>query len=150
MFAPLYENSKGHWNRYAILTLATKSELTVYSTIHGMVYNAMKLFMEVNPQLFDECSHEYTEHQNNADQRLQARQAKWDRLSELAQKMKAGFPPAAAASVTGGAASGTSVTSPLRTDDTDPLRLEQLRLQDDATAPVQDRTRGQQQASSVR
>jgi hypothetical protein len=34
-----------------------------------MVYNAMKMFMEINPQLFDECSHDYTEHQNNADQR---------------------------------------------------------------------------------
>ena len=32
-----------------------------------MVYNAMKLFMEINPQLFDDCSHDYTEHQNNAE-----------------------------------------------------------------------------------
>ncbi|KAJ5223360.1 hypothetical protein N7468_007902 [Penicillium chermesinum] len=56
MFAPLYENSKGHWNR----------------TIHSMVYNAMKMFMEINPQLFDECSHDYTEHQNGAEQ-----QTKW-------------------------------------------------------------------------
>lgn len=122
--------------------------LTIYSTIHGMVYNAMKLFMEVNPQLFDECSHEYTETQNNADQRLQARQAKWDRLADLAQKMKSGLPPAA--SVMAGTAPGSRMITPSRTDDTDPLRLEQLRLQDDATAPVQDRTRGQQQPSSVR
>lgn len=127
MFAPLYENSKGHWNR----------------TIHGMVYNAMKLFMEVNPQLFDECSHEYTESQNTADQRAQARQAKWDRLTELAQKMKSGLPRAA--SVAAGTAPGSTITAS-RTDDTDPLRLEQLRLQDDAT----DSTRGQQQISSVR
>ncbi|KAF1346052.1 phosphatase 2A regulatory B subunit-domain-containing protein [Delphinella strobiligena] len=127
MFAPLYENSKGHWNR----------------TIHGMVYNAMKLFMEVNPQLFDECSHEYTESQNTADQRAQARQAKWDRLTELAQKMKSGLPPAP--SVAAGTAPGSTI-APLRTDDTDPLRLEQLRLQDDAS----DSTRGQQQISSVR
>ncbi|KAK0282597.1 serine/threonine-protein phosphatase 2A 56 kDa regulatory subunit delta isoform [Friedmanniomyces endolithicus] len=72
MFAPLYENSKGHWNR----------------TIHGMVYNAMKLFMEVNPQLFDECSHDYTEQQNNAEAVKQVRQAKWDRLAQLAEQMK--------------------------------------------------------------
>ncbi|CZT21427.1 related to B56-delta regulatory subunit of protein phosphatase 2A [Ramularia collo-cygni] len=72
MFAPLYENSKGHWNR----------------TIHGMVYNAMKLFMEVNPQLFDECSHNYTEDQNNAEGVKAARQAKWDRLTQLAESMK--------------------------------------------------------------
>lgn len=117
--------------------------LMIYSTIHGMVYNAMKLFMEVNPQLFDECSHEYTESQNTADQRAQARQAKWDRLTELAQKMKSGLPPAP--SVAAGTAPGSTI-APLRTDDTDPLRLEQLRLQDDAS----DSTRGQQQISSVR
>ncbi|KAI1615264.1 phosphatase 2A regulatory B subunit-domain-containing protein [Exophiala viscosa] len=83
MFAPLYENSKGHWNR----------------TIHGMVYNAMKLFMEINPQLFDECSHDYNEMQNTAGDREKARQAKWQKLSEQANKMKAGVakPPTTSA-----------------------------------------------------
>jgi len=75
MFAPLYENSKGHWNR----------------TIHGMVYNAMKLFMEINPQLFDECSHDYNELQNTAGQREKAREAKWEKLTEQANRMKAGL-----------------------------------------------------------
>ncbi|EXJ91622.1 hypothetical protein A1O3_00172 [Capronia epimyces CBS 606.96] len=73
MFAPLYENSKGHWNR----------------TIHGMVYNAMKLFMEINPQLFDECSHDYNELQNNAPQREKEREAKWAKLTEQANKNRA-------------------------------------------------------------
>ncbi|KAK5937171.1 serine/threonine-protein phosphatase 2A 56 kDa regulatory subunit delta isoform [Knufia obscura] len=80
MFAPLYENSKGHWNR----------------TIHGMVYNAMKLFMEINPQLFDDCSHDYNEHQNNADKREQARKDKWARLQAQADKMKKGLKPVSA------------------------------------------------------
>ncbi|KAL2167155.1 hypothetical protein VTG60DRAFT_1645 [Thermothelomyces hinnuleus] len=73
MFAPLYENSKGHWNR----------------TIHGMVYNAMKLFMEINPQLFDDCSHEYTEQQNNAAAREALRQRKWAAIQEQANRRKA-------------------------------------------------------------
>ncbi|OCL02102.1 protein phosphatase 2A regulatory B subunit [Glonium stellatum] len=120
MFAPLYENSKGHWNR----------------TIHGMVYNAMKLFMEVNPQLFDDCSHDYAESQNNADQRQQSRQSRWDKLAELAKARQNGrieAKPAAAA-----AGQGSKVSSPMRLDDADPLsqdsqrRLEALRLQDDA------------------
>ncbi|KAH8664154.1 protein phosphatase 2A regulatory B subunit [Xylariales sp. PMI_506] len=68
MFAPLYENSKGHWNR----------------TIHGMVYNAMKLFMEINPQLFDDCSHEYTEQQNNAPAREALRERKWATIKDQA------------------------------------------------------------------
>ncbi len=50
-----------------------------------MVYNAMKLFMEINPQLFDDCSHEYTEHQNNAEARETARENKWKALSEQAK-----------------------------------------------------------------
>ncbi|KAI1334775.1 phosphatase 2A regulatory B subunit-domain-containing protein [Xylariaceae sp. FL0016] len=72
MFAPLYENSKGHWNR----------------TIHGMVYNAMKLFMEINPQLFDDCSHEYNEQQNNAPAREALRERKWAAIKEQATKRK--------------------------------------------------------------
>ncbi|CAI7678367.1 unnamed protein product [Penicillium pancosmium] len=77
MFAPLYENSKGHWNR----------------TIHSMVYNAMKMFMEINPQLFDECSHEYTEHQNNAEQREKSRLDRWDLIEQQATMRKNGAPP---------------------------------------------------------
>ncbi|KAI2732908.1 hypothetical protein DTO012A8_10125 [Penicillium roqueforti] len=77
MFAPLYENSKGHWNR----------------TIHSMVYNAMKMFMEINPQLFDECSHDYTEHQNNADQREKIRSERWDVIEQQAKDRKNGIPP---------------------------------------------------------
>lgn len=48
----------------------------------------MKLFMEINPQLFDDCSHDYNEHQNNADKREQARKEKWARLQSQADRMK--------------------------------------------------------------
>ncbi|PSS00792.1 phosphatase 2A regulatory B subunit-domain-containing protein [Coniella lustricola] len=101
MFAPLYENSKGHWNR----------------TIHGMVYNAMKLFMEINPQLFDDCSQEYTEHQNNAAAREQQRERKWAAIQELAQKHKT---------------NGKTVTSTEDNDGTEDnqKRLDSLRLQE--------------------
>lgn len=58
-----------------------------------MVYNAMKMFMEINPQLFDECSHEYTEHQNNAEQREQARLSRWDKIEEQAKDRKNGVAP---------------------------------------------------------
>jgi serine/threonine-protein phosphatase 2A regulatory subunit B' len=104
MFAPLYENSKGHWNR----------------TIHGMVYNAMKLFMEVNPQLFDDCSHDYAESQNNATQRQQSRQDRWDKLAKLAESRSNGT-------------AEKSAVDPMRMDDSE-SRLENLRLQDDGTA----------------
>lgn len=97
-----------------------------------MVYNAMKLFMEINPQLFDDCSHDYTEHQNNAEAREQAREDKWKALAEQAGRSKTNgaVPPAGPASP-----SRTKVT-PLRTDDVDPItednqkRLDSLKLQD--------------------
>lgn len=56
-------------------------------TIHGMVYNAMKLFMEINPQLFDECSHHYNEMQLTAETREKSRQDRWDKLSQLARSL---------------------------------------------------------------
>lgn len=40
MFPSLYGNSKPHWNK----------------TIHGIIYNASKFFVEMNPKLFDECN----------------------------------------------------------------------------------------------
>ena len=43
MFPALYKNSKNHWNK----------------TIHGLIYNALKLFMEMNQKLFDECTQQY-------------------------------------------------------------------------------------------
>ncbi|QSZ32891.1 hypothetical protein DSL72_002472 [Monilinia vaccinii-corymbosi] len=116
MFAPLYENSKGHWNR----------------TIHGMVYNAMKLFMEINPQLFDDCSHDYTEHQNNAEAREKARENKWKVLVEQAGKSKAN----GSVLPSGPASPSQTIGSPLQADDVDPMtednqkRLDSLKLQD--------------------
>ncbi len=54
-----------------------------------MVYNAMKLFMEINPQLFDDCSHEYTEQQNNAGAREAMRERKWAASTDQANRRKA-------------------------------------------------------------
>ncbi|KAH7318184.1 phosphatase 2A regulatory B subunit-domain-containing protein [Stachybotrys elegans] len=113
MFAPLYENSKGHWNR----------------TIHGMVYNAMKLFMEINPQLFDDCSHDYTEQQNSAAAREALRERKWAALGEKAnqQRLASGVD----------APRATAAVLP-RLDEVDPVtednqkRLDSLKLQDPA------------------
>lgn len=58
-----------------------------------MVYNAMKMFMEINPQLFDECSHEYTEHQNSSEKREKTRQDRWDMIERQATNRKNGVPP---------------------------------------------------------
>lgn len=93
MFAPLYENSKGHWNRY--VQDATVRDIGCalhvinilehgHRTIHGMVYNAMKLFMEINPTLFDECTSAYAADQESAPQRLSERENVWKMLEDKA------------------------------------------------------------------
>jgi serine/threonine-protein phosphatase 2A regulatory subunit B' len=98
-----------------------------------MVYNAMKLFMEINPQLFDDCSHEYTERQNTAEQREQMRQSKWDRLEQQAQSRR-NNQPTATSSIT---PRGPRINPPPRIDEVDPItqdsqkRLDALRLQDE-------------------
>ena len=91
-----------------------------------MVYNAMKLFMEINPQLFDDCSHDYTELQNSAETREQARKNKWDRLSEQANRMKSGLGAPASAN-----APSSKFESDTMTQDSQ-KRLDALKLHDDA------------------
>lgn len=58
-----------------------------------MVYNAMKMFMEINPQLFDECSHEYNERQNSAEERERSRKERWEKLAAQAKDRQNGVPP---------------------------------------------------------
>ena len=149
MFAPLYENSKGHWNRLASLH-SEEQPTNCVRTIHGMVYNAMKLFMEINPQLFDDCSHDYTEHQNTADERQQLRQSKWDQLAEQAsarQNSQASVLPTTNLR-------GQKINASARIDEADPIgqdnqkRLEALRLQDEGiSGRDQRRTERQNQVS---
>ena len=108
-----------------------------------MVYNAMKLFMEINPALFDDCSHEYTEMQNSAAGREQNRKEKWDRLDALASKMKSGLGPPP-----------TTIKAPAEThNDIDPLtqdsqkRLDALKLQDESA--TRDRRRDGEKGNAV-
>ena len=57
IFPALYQNSKSHWNRYVLL-MSMFSTIDIYCTrrtIHGMIYNALKLFMDMNPELFEEA-----------------------------------------------------------------------------------------------
>lgn len=94
-----------------------------------MVYNAMKLFMEINPQLFDDCSHDYTELQNSAGTREQARKSKWDKLSEQANKMKTGLGPPRSDS--GKVNQPSSETDSITQDSQ--KRLDALKLHDETT-----------------
>ncbi|KAF4532338.1 hypothetical protein B566_EDAN003641 [Ephemera danica] len=71
MFPSLYRNSKSHWNK----------------TIHGLIYNALKLFMEMNQKLFDECTQNYKqEKQRREKERVKEREEAWVRIEELAMQ----------------------------------------------------------------
>ena len=64
MFPALYRNSKNHWNK----------------TIHGLIYNALKLFMEMNQKLFDECTQKYKAERMKEKERLKQRQDAWNKV----------------------------------------------------------------------
>ncbi|KAJ9128308.1 Serine/threonine-protein phosphatase 2A 56 kDa regulatory subunit delta isoform [Naganishia onofrii] len=75
VFPVLYTNSKTHWNR----------------TIHGMIYNALKVFVEINPQLFEECQHGYKAMKREEAERAIARYDEWMRLREIAIHNAGGY-----------------------------------------------------------
>jgi len=69
MFPALYKNSKSHWNK----------------TIHGLIYNALKLFMEMNQKLFDECTQQYKLEQKKEKEKAKQRIEAWKKLDDLAR-----------------------------------------------------------------
>ncbi|XP_075983156.1 serine/threonine-protein phosphatase 2A 56 kDa regulatory subunit gamma isoform-like isoform X1 [Anticarsia gemmatalis] len=76
MFPSLYRNTKSHWNK----------------TIHGLVYNALKLFMEMNQKLFDECTQQYKQEKQKERERLLAREEVWQALEARAAANPAAAP----------------------------------------------------------
>ncbi|KAM6208191.1 serine/threonine-protein phosphatase 2A 56 kDa regulatory subunit delta isoform 2-T2 [Sarcoramphus papa] len=69
MFPALYKNSKSHWNK----------------TIHGLIYNALKLFMEMNQKLFDDCTQQYKAEKQKGRFRMKEREEMWQKIEELAR-----------------------------------------------------------------
>jgi len=68
----LYKNSKEHWN----------------SAVHGLTFNVLKLLMEADPQLFDECSAKHRHEEEGEELKEHARQQKWDILLKLHKEKK--------------------------------------------------------------
>ncbi len=99
-----------------------------------MVYNAMKLFMEINPQLFDDCSHEYNEQRDTADEREKIRQSKWDKIAQQAMARR----NSQSSLIPATNSRGQKINAPARIEEVDPItqdsqkRLDALRLQDES------------------
>merc|ERR1712083_146822 len=73
----LYKNSKQHWN----------------SAVHGLTFNVLKLLMEADPQLFDQCSAQHRTDEEEEDRREQTRQQKWKVLHDLHDTKVSGSRP---------------------------------------------------------
>jgi len=69
----LYANSKQHWN----------------SAVHGLTFNVLKLLMEADAQLFDECSARHRIEVEEEPRREEVRMQKWAHLQELHDKKMA-------------------------------------------------------------
>ncbi|KAI9557465.1 hypothetical protein GHT06_017293 [Daphnia sinensis] len=70
MFPALYKNSKSHWNK----------------TIHGLIYNALKLFMEMNQKLFDDCTQQYRSERLKEKEKFKEREEFWNQIEAEAIK----------------------------------------------------------------
>eukprot|EP00931_Biecheleriopsis_adriatica_P068002 TRINITY_DN4205_c0_g1_i1.p1 TRINITY_DN4205_c0_g1~~TRINITY_DN4205_c0_g1_i1.p1 ORF type:complete len:454 (-),score=96.91 TRINITY_DN4205_c0_g1_i1:72-1433(-) len=66
----LYTNSKQHWN----------------GAVHGLTFNVLKLLMEADPQLFDECSARHKEESDEEVEREKTRKERWAMLEEMHAK----------------------------------------------------------------
>jgi len=63
----LYKNSQQHWN----------------SAVHGLTFNVLKLLMEADPQLFDECSTQNKLDEEATKQKDGIRAQKWQVLRDM-------------------------------------------------------------------
>lgn len=70
MYPALYRNSRNHWNK----------------TIHGLIYNALKLFMEMNQKVFDECTQQYYQDRQKERKVLKDRNEAWVKVEALAMR----------------------------------------------------------------
>merc|ERR1719359_472075 len=66
----LYQNSKNHWN----------------SAVHGLTFNVLKLLMEADSQLFDECSAKHRSEVEQQEAQGIEREERWAKLQELHDK----------------------------------------------------------------
>merc|ERR1712194_251913 len=67
VLAALYKNSKQHWN----------------SAVHGLTFNVLKLLMEADPPLFDQCTAQHQLDEEEDERREQVRKQKWKTLQDL-------------------------------------------------------------------
>ena len=68
-----------------MLSLAQLNFFFRNKTIHGLIYNALKLFMEMNQKLFDDCTQKYKIEQKKEREKNRQRIEAWQKLENLAR-----------------------------------------------------------------
>lgn len=70
IYPALEKNIQSHWNQ----------------AVHGLTTNIKKMFMEMDPELFEECQRQYEEKQAKSKEVEEQRQYTWKRLAEAAER----------------------------------------------------------------
>jgi len=66
--------------------LSKENTILSIRTIHGLIYNALKLFMEMNHKLFDECSQKYKIEKQKEKDKLRDRDSAWSKIETKARQ----------------------------------------------------------------
>jgi len=67
-YGPLYKNSSGHWN----------------ATVEGLAQNVLKMYMEYDLVLYDQCTTAYFKEEEEAKRKIQAIADRWQAIEKLA------------------------------------------------------------------
>ncbi|KAK9503917.1 hypothetical protein O3M35_010377 [Rhynocoris fuscipes] len=70
IFPELYKNSKTHWNK----------------TINALTYNALKIFMDINHKLVNECTINFDNKEQEKLEKLKERENLWEKIENLAKE----------------------------------------------------------------
>uniref|UniRef100_A0A3Q2CEQ1 Serine/threonine protein phosphatase 2A regulatory subunit n=1 Tax=Cyprinodon variegatus TaxID=28743 RepID=A0A3Q2CEQ1_CYPVA len=68
-----------------LLTMPPRSFPSCFQTIHGLIYNALKLFMEMNQKLFDDCTQQFKAEKSKEKSKWKEREDAWLKIENLAK-----------------------------------------------------------------
>jgi serine/threonine-protein phosphatase 2A regulatory subunit B' len=68
IYGPLYKNSSGHWN----------------ATVEGLAQNVLKMYMEYDLVLYDQCTTAYFKEEEEAKKKIQAIADRWQAIEKMA------------------------------------------------------------------
>ncbi|EOY00807.1 hypothetical protein QUC31_014103 [Theobroma cacao] len=74
IFPALEKNARNHWNQ----------------AVHSLTLNVRKIFCDLDPELYNECLLKFQEDESKEDEIEVRREARWQRLEELAEKKASG------------------------------------------------------------